>query len=661
MAEKKKQENQNLENREKIEFDEWTNNLLIKLTNNINSIEELFTISHYWFNKYVKSILESNTDKCKIDNILEKLKDDNNELFCQFTEKNVNIEQLPRIFVLNKNIWNNIIIQNYDLNTIVSLGHFYNNFLFLKILEKIYSFFFIYKKKEIRQGYLQINNIDIGDNFIKDFEEKGIIDFIKNKTKDLNEDKSIIPNNDKFIIYILRSNTKIKNDKDKKEDDFDSSIIKKGRSKTFTQKIHTKDKRKDMMTYIFGSKVFNIRKSIHINIEEKYGIVKNLFKKYLSDKKQKGTKKEEEVKIEPSQNIILRGRPKKPEINEFIPVVNAKKKSTPGIIGLQNVGATCYMNATIQCFSNVRELRNFFFDEQKYENLKKNKNVYKLSFALAEVVNNLWKNLDISYYVPNYFKEVISEMNPLFKGIAANDSKDLILFILENLHKELNLAQKKKIEIVSNNTNFSEAFNEFIENFKNENQSVIVDIFYGCTNSMTSCAQCQNTIHNIQVYNILFFPLEEVRKFMNYQNNIVKIEDCFGYYEKQEIYPSFYCNNCRQLYPAYNQSKLIYGPPTLIINLNRGKGLQFNVKIQFEEYLDIKNYVYADNSPFYYELIGVICHYGTNDMGGHFIAFCKNSYNCEWYKYNDGQVTKSHFKEVQDAPLSYVLFYSYIQ
>ena len=38
-------------------------------------------------------------------------------------------------------------------------------------------------------------------------------------------------------------------------------------------------------------------------------------------------------------------------------------------------------------------------------------------------------------------------------------------------------------------------------------------------------------------------------------------------YERQEIYPSCYCNNCRQLYPAYNQSKIIWAPPTLIINL----------------------------------------------------------------------------------------------
>ena len=45
-------------------------------------------------------------------------------------------------------------------------------------------------------------------------------------------------------------------------------------------------------------------------------------------------------------------------------------------------------------------------------------------------------------------------------------------------------------------------------------------------------------------------------------------------------------------------------------------------------------------------------------MGGHFIAYCKNSNNCQWYKYNDAIVTKISFTEITGLP--YVLFYSYI-
>ena len=275
---------------------------------------------------------------------------------------------------------------------------------------------------------------------------------------------------------------------------------------------------------------------------------------------------------------------------------------------------------------------------------------------------NLWVNLENGVYPPNNFKDIIGDMNPLFRGIAANDPKDLVIFLLETIHKELNNPPKKEENNYNmvNSCNFSEVFNDFIQGFTNNNNSLVCEEFYGCSNSMTTCAKCQTTIHIVQALNILFFPLEEVRKFVNSQNNSVKIEDCFLYYEKQEIFPSFYCNYCEQLFPAFNQYKLIYTPPTLIINLNRGRGLQFNVGIEFEEKLDIRNYVYAEDSPSYYELVGVMCHLGSNDMGGHFIAFCRDD-NCEWYKYNDAFVTKSSFNEIKQCGIPYVLFYSFIQ
>ena len=135
----------------------------------------------------------------------------------------------------------------------------------------------------------------------------------------------------------------------------------------------------------------------------------------------------------------------------------------------------------------------------------------------------------------------------------------------------------------------------------------------------------------------------------------------FDYYQKQDFYPSFYCNKCKQNYQAFQQSNLLCVPRTIIINLNHGKGIEYNFNIIFEEYLNLKKYILFEDNPYYYELIGVISHLGSNDMGGHFIAFCKNSNNCEWYKYNDQVVLKSSFNEIIQSGLPYVLFYSYIK
>ena len=154
-------QSQNLINEDKIEFDKWAEDLKELLSSDLYHKDMLFIISFYWFNKYIKSIIDSNIEDKKLLEIKGDLKDDNNELFVQFTQENINIEDFPKIFVLNKNIWMKIKNQNNELNTIASIGYFYNNFLFIKILSKIYCFYFLDKKNEIRQGYLQINNMEI--------------------------------------------------------------------------------------------------------------------------------------------------------------------------------------------------------------------------------------------------------------------------------------------------------------------------------------------------------------------------------------------------------------------------------------------------------------------------------------------------------------------
>ena len=208
-------------------------------------------------------------------------------------------------------------------------------------------------------------------------------------------------------------------------------------------------------------------------------------------------------------------------------------------------------------------------------------------------------------------------------------------------------------------------FKEFVNYYKSNNESIVSDEFYGYFVSVLTCANCSVKTYNVQIMNILFFPLEKVRLYTKTPNNWVSLEDCFNHYESPEIFTGasqIYCSYCKLTTNAYNENKLVVAPKTLILNLNRGKGLEFNVGIKFDEYLDIKKYVMLyTNSPCNYELIGVISHFGESNMGGHFIAYCKNSYNNQWYKYNDAMVNPSSFQEACDRGLPYVLFYRYIK
>ena len=339
-------------------------------------------------------------------------------------------------------------------------------------------------------------------------------------------------------------------------------------------------------------------------------------------------------------------------------------------IGLENIGVACYMNATLQCFCHIEKFVNFFkYSQQVNSMVRNNKNNLTSSFKL--LIEKLWpNNYDESYsqkyYAPEEFKNKISQMNPLFEGIAANDAKDLIYFIIMTLHQELNKA--KKSDNNNNNTNLDQRnqqvmLNNFAQNFTSENKSIISDSFYGINCNITQCCNCNTNIYNYQAYFYLVFPLEEVRKFKNnsFLNNSVNIYDCFDYDRKVNLMHgenSMFCNFCKQTTNCKMCTCLKTGPEILILLLKRGKGIEFNVKINFMEDLDLSNYIELKNTVFKYKLIGVITHIGKCNSSGHFIAFCKDPISQSWNKYNDAIVSevKDFQNEVINFGEPYILF-----
>ena len=358
-------------------------------------------------------------------------------------------------------------------------------------------------------------------------------------------------------------------------------------------------------------------------------------------------------------------------------------------IGLQNIGSTCYMNATLQCFCHIAKFISFF--KKKF-----NRNILSndsLSVSFKNLIDNLWNDelspnkVENNYYIPTDFRKKIANKSILFENNEANDAKDLVNFIIMTLHEELN--KVKNINIPNNNcqncivpdqTNKDLIFKIFVNDFMKNNQSIISDIFYAMNLSVTQCSFCQNKLYNYQIYYFIVFPLEEVRKF-KYQNSLnnfqifnnnmnmniipsneVSIYDCFDYERKVNYMigqNKMYCNFCKTNRDCMMKTTLVTGPDVLILLLNRGKGLEFKVKINFVEYLNLEHYIEIKNTGYNYELFGVITHIGENGQGGHFIAYCRDPFTNVWSKYNDAIVTevKDFQNDIINFANPYLLFY----
>ena len=348
--------------------------------------------------------------------------------------------------------------------------------------------------------------------------------------------------------------------------------------------------------------------------------------------------------------------------NELIPIT----------VGLNNIGATCYMNATLQSLSNVKELSNYFLHK-----FIPNAPNQRLSNEYYTVVKNLWdRNNNGKAYSPDSFKNILSQMNPLFAGIAANDSKDLINFLLETFHTELNKPTAKINNMITPQDQKDELrmFNLFFEEMQHNFQSKISDLFYGVLETQSRCLKCQGIKYNFQIYSFIEFPLEQVYNYClkTYPGNnhisagipVVDLYTCFEHYQLPALMSGdnqIFCNDCNMTFNAYYGTLLYLLPNYLIINLNRGKNAVFQCNVIFPELLKLHKYVLNPKSNTVFKLVSVICHYGPSSMGGHFIAYCRHYKDDCWYNYNDSNVTKCTNQKPYLNGMPYILFYKTLE
>ena len=348
----------------------------------------------------------------------------------------------------------------------------------------------------------------------------------------------------------------------------------------------------------------------------------------------------------------------------------------PHEIGLRNIGATCYMNATLQALSNTDKFTEYFLT--KY-NFNPNDNTKRMSNEMFKVLSNLWsENKKRGDYAPNDFKNTLSEQNPLFAGIQANDSKDLINFLLERFHQEMNChSQNNNQNNIDDINQFDErqALNSFVKEYFGANKSIITDCFYGIMETKSKCCGCNYIKYNFQIFSFLEFPLKEVNNYMfqtgrrlalvnqDGTNPDINLYECFDYYQKLDLMNGqnqMYCNICNNNRDTYYGSTVYSLPNYLIINLNRGKGATYQCNVNFPEVLNLLNYVSFKNGNNVLQLYAVICHYGPSSMSGHFIAYCKHRKNNKWYKYNDSIVTECTQPNEYYNGMPYILFYKTI-
>ena len=205
-----------------------------------------------------------------------------------------------------------------------------------------------------------------------------------------------------------------------------------------------------------------------------------------------------------------------------------------GIVGLYNMGNTCYLNSSIQCLSHTPIFRDYFTSKCYLNDINSTNPLGhggRLAQVSAVLINSLWKRFNQqqphqpkrvtapgSYapvnspaLTPKTFKESLGKFNDHFAGNEQHDAQELLAFLLGGLSEDLNrIFDKPYIEAPdSDGRPDSELADIWWSNHLKREMSIIVALFTGQYKSLLTCRSCKYESARFEPFSFLQLPLPE--------------------------------------------------------------------------------------------------------------------------------------------------------
>ena len=260
------------------------------------------------------------------------------------------------------------------------------------------------------------------------------------------------------------------------------------------------------------------------------------------------------------------------------------------LIGLRNLGNTCFMNTSLQCILHCDAFINRFVE------FCENKKTFRptpISNSLLNLIENYSKTSDKAAISPEELKSAIGKKHRIYSGFSQQDSQEFIRKLLDEISQELNLITEKKPYKMLNSNNEQENKRElnieYDKIFRDRESSIIVDTFNGQSISIFQCSECNYESYSFEKFLDIPLLLEETYNDQDLSKLLGK------YFENENIQWESPCTNksCKKKSMHRKKLKLSVLPDILILSLQRYNNRlrrKNNCRVSFKNEIDLMEY-----------------------------------------------------------------------